>query len=279
MSIALGQSGHQLDNLYSMLSFHAHRFFNICSTLSTLRYGLQHDPDKKVPFEAQTLKFIADELGKIRTHCSEVGLQVSIIHLERLIRMLNDHSDMVKHDQLSEWISEISLRIQDELELRLFMQIPSENEGYYSDPRGKFGKPILDKFPLIVSDVEAAGKCIATGNPTASVFHLMRIMECGLRALGKSLNDERLDPRLNPTWERILKRCDEELSKPLRERSSLWKEDDHFYSEATANLRAVKDAWRNPTMHVDQSYDADQALTVFFVVKSFMKHISSKLSD
>ena len=270
---------YQLYSLYTMLLFHAHRFFNICSTLSILKHGIESDPSRSVPFDSDTLKFMAEQLAQIRTTCEEAGLKVSIIHLDRVIAMLEDHADVIRHVGLAERIKEISVRIQDELQLCLFMHIPSDNEGFYNDPRGKFGKDTLDKFPSIVSDVEAAGKCYATGNSTASVFHLMRVMECGLRALGKSLKDERLDPKRNPSWETILSKCDDEMKKPIKDRAEQWRTDNNFYSEATANIRAVKDAWRNPTMHVEQSYDQDQALAVFNAVKAFMRHISGKLSD
>lgn len=77
---------------------------------------------------------------------------------------------------------------------------------------------------------------------TAAVFHLMRVMEVGLRALAAALNDPSMDPRTNPTWERILGRCDAELQKPRNQRSPAWAADDVFFSDAVANLRAVKDA-------------------------------------
>ena len=106
----------------------------------------------------------------------------------------------------------------------------------------------------------------------------MRVMEVGLRALGASLDDPGLDPKTNPTWERILARGDKELQKPLSERSPEWQKDEEFFSAAHANLRAVKDAWRNPTMHVERRYDPEEAEDVWSVVKAFMRHLSQKLS-
>jgi hypothetical protein len=59
-------------------------------------------------------------------------------------------------------------------------------------------------------------------------------MEIGLRALGRSLADQKLDPATNPTWEKILRRCDDELQKPYAERSAEWQADPQFFSGATA---------------------------------------------
>ena len=113
---------------------------------------------------------------------------------------------------------------------------------------------------------------------TACVFHLMRVMEHGLRVLGKSLNEPSLDPSRNPSWEVILRKCDEQLKLPIKDRCTEWKTDDLFFSTATANLRSVKNAWRNPTLHIERSYDEETALEVFNATKAFMRHLATKLS-
>lgn len=262
-----------LSSLYSMLTFYAHRFFNICSTLATIR---KHFPSK---LNDEERAVVVSHLKEIRDHCQDVGLRMSIIQIDRVMDILEESPDSIPHVNLPERLHEISVRIQDELQLSLFMQIPPENEKFYTEPCREFGNETLNKFPSIVRDVEDAGKCYATGNGTAAVFHLMRIMEIGLRTLGKSLQDPNLDPSRNPNWETILRKCDDELKKPIAQRSELWRGDETFYCQATANLRSVKDAWRNPTMHVKQDYDQEQALSVFNTVKAFMKHIAQKLSE
>jgi hypothetical protein len=44
--------------------------------------------------------------------------------------------------------------------------------------------------------------------------------------------------------EAILRKCDQELQKPLKDRSAAWSSDEAFFSTATVNLRAIKEAWR-----------------------------------
>src|SRR5439155_6631659 len=89
-----------------------------------------------------------------------------------------------------------------------------------------FGEQVTTAFPSVAFDVEEAGNCYAFARPTACVFHLMRVMETGLKALGRSLNDPRFDPKTNPTWETILRRCDDELTKPVAQRSVEWRSAD-----------------------------------------------------
>ncbi|HTE83781.1 MAG TPA: hypothetical protein VK821_03540 [Dehalococcoidia bacterium] len=69
------------------------------------------------------------------------------------------------------------------------------------------------------------------------------------------------------------------MDKPLGQRSPEWATDDPFFSGATAFLMAVKDAWRNPTVHVEINYDEEKALDVWNSVKAFMRHLATKLGE
>jgi hypothetical protein len=167
--------------------------------------------------------------------------------------------------------------IQDELPSIMVWQVPRERTAFFE--RTLFGGKVAQQYPSAATDIEEAGKCLAMGRSTACVFHLMRVMEAGLRSLGASLKDENLDPNLNPNWETILRRCDRELQKPLSERTPEWRTDGAFLSTATANLRAVKEAWRNPTLHVERSYDDEEAFDVWNAARAFMRHLAGRLSE
>jgi len=166
----------------------------------------------------------------------------------------------------------------DELREMTCFSLEGEDERLYR-AQTIFGETVADRFPSASVDVEEASRCLALGRATACVFHLMRTMEIGLRVVAKSLNDPRLDPKTNPTWHNILKKGDEELQKPIGQRAPEWAKNDHFFSEAQANLRAVQFAWRNPTMHVEINYDPEKAGDVMQAVKAFMRHLASVLSE
>ena len=165
------------------------------------------------------------------------------------------------------------------LQRRTFLALtPSEGKIFLEGHR-RFGKAVTDNLPSAIFDLDESSKCRALGRHTAGVFHLMRALEIGLRVLGTTLNDPGLDPMKNPSWERILGRCDNELKKPHNKRSVEWQQDSQFFSEATANLRAVKDAWRNPTVHVEKTYTEEEALGVYRATKTFLRHLATKLSE
>ncbi len=216
--------------------------------------------------------------------CSYLGMKLAVIQLQEAETLLdNALADAILSRDARGWsfanrsIFDAAKRLRDELSNAKVFAVSPEMVKYFAPLL--FGEAVKVNFDSASRDIEDAGKCLALGQGTACVFHLMRVMETGLRALGKSLNDPTLDPRRNPSWEAILKKCDDELLKPLKDRSAQWKADEPFYSKSTANLRAVKNAWRNPTMHVEINYEPDEAEDVFNAVRGFMRQLATKLQD
>lgn len=50
-----------------------------------------------------------------------------------------------------------------------------------------FGEKVSLNFPSALEDIKEVGNCYATDRNTACVFHCMRVVEYGLRALAKRL--------------------------------------------------------------------------------------------
>lgn len=213
----------------------------------------------------------------VREDLEELGLVNSLDQTDRIIQALNKGG--VSTQDYAEMLQALLDRLMDETGRRQVFMIPTHKVQYYSGAVDIFGEHVNKCFNSAQKDIERAAKCYAFGANTAVVFHLMRVMEVGLRTLGSSLNDDSLDPKRNPTWETILRRCDEELRKPIKDRSPEWSNNGQFYCDATANLRAVKDAWRNSTMHVDRDYDEDESLNILNAVKGFMQKLAERLSE
>jgi hypothetical protein len=209
-----------------------------------------------------------------------LGLDASADQADRICSRLENESEFeFTWSEYAESTKALYERIEDETNRRNFFTLSPTKVSYYENAATLFGEQVNKSFPSAQSDIEHAAKCYAYGQNTAAVFHFMRVMEFGLRSLGKSLNNPALDAKKNPSWESILEKCDKELKRPLADRSAEWRANDVFFSAATANLRSVKDAWRNPTMHVERDYDDEQALSVINAVKGFMQHLAGKLCE
>lgn len=229
--------------------------------------------------------FIEDQLAKdafynalsiVRGSCEHLGLTVTLNRVDRIEKRAQEMG--LKWSQVEADANSICQSLTDELESYLFLCVEPALSVYYNQPT-KGWSDCLQAFPSTELDVEEAAKCLALNRFTAVVFHLMRVMEIGLRVLGETLNDPRLDPKTNPTWARILQRCQEEQAKPLAQRSDEWRSSEAFYSGVSARLMAVKDAWRNPTMHVEITYTEETSMDVYNHVQAFMRHLATKLSE
>lgn len=225
--------------------------------------------------KSERMQYELDFLPYFREQMETMGCSGTVDQINRIL----GKKDKLTWDVYIEMQRALHDRVVDDLSHGEFFLVPPHRHKYFLDAKILFGEDVNRSFPSAIKDIEEAGKCFAFGRNTAMVFHLMRVMELGLRALGASLHDSTLDPRTNPSWNTILRRCMRELELPINDRSQDWKQDNEFFSTATANLRAVKDAWRNPTMHIDRDYDEEEALDVLNAVKAFTRHLAVKLHE
>jgi hypothetical protein len=143
-------------------------------------------------------------------------------------------------------------------------------------------KPTLDNFKSAANDILAGVDCWALGHGTASIFHLMRTAEYGLRALARERR-VRLPRKQVLEWadwrtiiEEINKKADAIANKrrgPAREAAL------EFYRGALVSFEGFKDAYRNNVMHARKSYNDTEALAIMQHVRAFMNRLASKIEE
>jgi hypothetical protein len=211
-----------------------------------------------------TLKALSEE-------CQSLGLLVSLAEIRRSEEKLKASNE----DELPftpQDIENIWNRIYDELSQVTFFGIGGTAINYYkTEERGwKFAS----KYPHATTDIDEAGKCLALGRYTASVFHLMRVMEIALRELGVALA---ADLREKDGWLTILhKRIDPAIN-GLPETSSEERHRKTAFQQVRAHLHAVRLAWRNDTMHPKATYTEEEAIELIEHVRSFTNHLTKLL--
>lgn len=135
----------------------------------------------------------------------------------------------------------------------------------------------IKSFPSSCCDIHAAIDLWALGHYTASVFHLMRVLECGLRVLAKELG-KNFDIQ---NWQNILEEIENEIRKQSKTmpRGAGKSDQLRFFSTAAKDFYFFKDGWRNFVSHNRATYDQYQAKIVLDHVQSFMNELASKLSE
>lgn len=252
-----------LVSLLDMLKFNAHHFVGISSTFgqAIMDIGAGKFPQQR------SLSIIAGQCGLLEKYCDELGLRLSVAHLKRL---KNDFCrDNFSLAELRSALVEIQQRVWDELESRELFAL-SPDDGKFFDG-SMFPQIVLERFPEVTFDALEAGKCLALERPTACVFHLMRVTEYGLQAIGKQLRikDER------PNWEPIIAKIDAEVRKGYKERE--YKGMTDFLANVSAHLNAVKVAWRNRVMHVERKHTMEEAREIHQATCGLMRYIAENL--
>jgi hypothetical protein len=136
------------------------------------------------------------------------------------------------------------------------------------------------KFQSASYEVDESAKCLSLSRYTAAVFHLMRTMEAGLSAMRKCLGLPDSVKPADRNWGKILGYIKAELDK-RNATGAPWAnpEDRHFFDDVYASLDAVRNVWRNATMHVEIKYNDEEAEHIFAAVRGFMKKIASRMDE
>lgn len=161
-------------------------------------------------------------------------------------------------------------RIQDELSSQHYFHLDQQDVPFYVADH-PFGLCVSEKFGTATEDVSEAGKCLALQRPTACVFHLMRVMERGVQALGRKVK-VKIKVR-DQTWHQIMIHVSNAVVKmPIK--TSAQRTRKSKYAEAAAHLQSVRLAWRNEVMHPKQTYTRQEAFDIFSASKVFMAYLA-----
>jgi hypothetical protein len=173
--------------------------------------------------------------------------------------------------------------MQSEMRKHLFFCIDEKMAAYYQQER-LFGDRVYVAFESARTDISDAGTCRACGNYTASVFHLMRAAEYGLRTLAKRLRVKLTDkgkrqPIESATWDKVITQAKNRiadarnLSAGPKRQSKL-----ELWSDAADHCLFMKDIWRNNVSHTRKPYKSSEAKAALERVQEFMTFLAVHLA-
>jgi hypothetical protein len=217
----------------------------------------------------EILQLLADKSGEPAISY-ELGPIPTNIHVlqSKLIRSRKPHQlELYTNDILGE-IRTIKSNFIIILSERWFYALgPAAAEHYGLD--AAFGEGFWEKFKDARDDLEHAGNCLALGEGTACVMHLMRMMEIVIRDMGNRLG---MTFDLKDTWGGILK----DLDKKIEDMAAATIEEQqkkHQWSECRNYLWHVKRAHRDDSMHGTRAYSPKEAKQVLDALKDFALYL------
>lgn len=183
---------------------------------------------------------------------------------------------------LSQMLDNLSDRMMDECSLRKFIALSVQDAAYVFPKTPLFGDDVEQKYPSAAFEIDEAGKCLGLSRPTVTVFHLMRVMEIGIRTVARCLGIPDPTRPAERNWGNILKAIKDDLdahtgSSPLKAWAN--PKERQFFETTYASLDAVRVAWRNTTMHVENKYAADEAEHIYIAVRGFMRQLASRCDE
>ena len=263
------ENKHGLVTLLDMLRFYASSFVAAFSTIGQAMMELRME--KTMPSD-HTIGAIGSSMGMLQKQCEALGLDLSVAHLKRMAK-----SDDRRLSSLLQGLEEAQQRIWDELNSRVYVQIGFDRSKYYEPEGPPFGQLVADNFPSASFDIVEACKCHALQRSTACVFHLMRVLEIGLKGFAGrfAISAD------HTNWHNII----EGIEKSVRNigsdpsRTSDWKEQQEFFSQAASHFMTFKDAWRNYTAHARGKYTDEEAEVIMINVRMFMQKLATQLHE
>jgi hypothetical protein len=257
-----GSFGYKLFSWWDMLQIFADQFHRFSSVL--VKFFLLPD----LAYDPQNMQELSDSLGVISETCLNLGLKLSVNQANLICEHI--HSGTYTADLLQNELQQLHTRIYEELQGELFLYVPKDKadlavQDYWRDPE------IERAFPSTLHEFIRAGCCFAYDEPTACVFHLMRIVDTGLKATARSLGIVYDSRGWSSIGQEIHKRMEQKYSLKTDE----WKRSEPLYANILTDIQAIAKAHRNEVIHrIECIYNDREAHELIILVRGFIRHLA-----
>jgi len=279
---------HGLWGLWDMMELKAGAFISAANELAatvayisgsnTLGAGLAFDEKRQLDNEIDR-PWILERLGLLQEHLRSLGADVAMLCAADAETIVSD--PWATWGTAKDALSDLNNTLRRELSLKIILVSESQEANYYAPKEPLFGQNFADRFKERGAfELDEAAKSLALSRPTAAVFHLMRILEVGIGSLSSCLNIPSPIKPVERNWAVILKRIKEDgIDKKWPTAADRMSGDGLLFEGLHASLDAVKNPWRNETMHVSGKYTDDEAKHIFVAVEGFMKKLSDRMDE
>jgi len=256
-----------------MLRFHADDFCRSMGIFpqvwARLNSGMSPDDQSTAAYGQAVLE--------LERHCKRLQLPVSLKQVTTILERVRGISEghPVPYAELGRMTTDLYSRVIDELGTRYFLALKAENVVAYDEPLREWQVQI-SAFPSLQDEIVEAQKCYALDRSTACVFHLMRALETPLRVLSTELGIV----KHSPTWEAYLSAMEKAIAAKFPDKSKAHADKRAYFAGLESQLRAIKTAWRNPTMHdLARLYTSEMANELIVLIRGFVREAAKELQE
>jgi hypothetical protein len=252
-------------NIFDFYSFSAS-----VAPLRVLRSGAKVREDADMIHMLTDATHVADWFALndfCKTYLPSSGAKLAEIKSFLVTRFLKPPEDVAVPESITEFdanilrdqVHEFETLLDDELKRLPVYVLDEDKVGNFSIRKLLHGaangypKRTRDRLTLESrNEIDEAGKCLVYERSTAAGFHILRSVELTIRQYLLAIPGFVMPPLNRQNWGEYLKLL----------------KDNGATREVTDHLHNIKDNYRNPLMHPEDSMDTDEAISIFAVAQS-----------
>jgi hypothetical protein len=206
-------------------------------------------------------------------HLQEFDLPVTLASARRLKDGLDNTVSVLSDKD----IGELVFRLIDELRDRRYLGLNTDAGKLFNTQQ--FGPDVRLKFPSAVVDIDEAINCLALERSTASVFHMMRVMETAVRATATCLGVPGPVRGSDKNWGNMLNQIRGAINAKWPTAVDKMQDDAKLFESLYVSLDAVRTGWRNVTMHVERTYTMEEAQRIRHAVEGLLIIMAGRFDE
>lgn len=261
-----------------MLEIHAPSFLGAATEIARLRQllaGVDQSSEKNDLLASGTVENVKPKVEIFYQEANKVGARLACVSAERLYDRLMTVPCIVTLTDLANSLKDIESRFADHLEFIKVFVIPEERAILFQGADQLLDAQSASLFPSIWFDCEEAAKCLCLGRPTASVFHTMRMLEIAIASFARRLGIPDPVKATDRSWGIMLKAIREAIDDKFPAKGRLPDTEGAKLEALNVTLDAVKNPWRNSTMHVESIYTVEEAQHILTCAAQVVKKMAS----
>ena len=270
----------RLWSLWDMINFELRRFLDALADLNIAQVRTRMAIPEAFPSDGE-LSLINENLERIREESVRLDMPTVIGRLARIAAFFSFGARST-NGALSHEINELFDAVERDAREQFFCHYRQERVGFLLKVQEDWASVFVN-FKSARTEIEAGVDCYALGHNAACVFHMARIGEIGLRAIGRERGVKTVRgnvPIAWGTWGNVFQAIEPEI-KIIRNKPNRHQKDAAlaFYDTVLSDLHAIQSLYRDPTMHFRGTYDDGEAQSAMFRARSLMKTLASKLDE
>lgn len=247
--------------LWNMIEFtHASRLIELSAGMYAVLGGLSDDDRRAWQDFLDIVGWSVEKMAEVLEELEELGLARRVERFRQRLDEGNLSSETIRYEA-NGILDQIKYQLDERLTL---LAIEPRDRDYFRAPHLSPGAASC--YPAAKVELTEAGKCLALGRHTASVFHAMRAIEPVLQHLANIVGAE-----VRPSWGPTLGNIEIEIKKVQAGGKPHLNDLKGVLSQATTYILGFKDAYRNETMHAEKSYGREGAESVFRSVRDLVE--------